>query len=109
MKRFSSLGMIAALTAGVALALSSQAAEIQSPSSVSESAPDKTGKTAKGAAGAPTMPSKGPSSVSESAPQKTGKEPAAPLAKGDNKDMPNPVTPSSVNESAPSKAADKKK
>lgn len=73
------------------------------PSSVSESAPDKTGKEDKGKAGVPTMPSKSPSSVSESAPQKTGKEPATPPAKSDSKKMANPKTPSSVDESAPTK------
>ena len=106
MSKASSFGMLAAIAVGAALALSSQAGEVPTPSSVSESAPDKTGKKAKGAAGTPAMPSKGPSSVSESAPQKTGKEPPAPMAKGDSKDMPNLKTPSSVSESAPTKAAD---
>ena len=78
MSKISNIGMLAAVAFGAALALSSQAGEVQGPSSVSESAPDKTGKKAKGAAGVPTDPSKGPASVSESAPQKTGKEPAAP-------------------------------
>ena len=109
MNKITSLGMIAAIAAGAALAVSSQAGEVPAASSVSESAPDKTGKKDKGAAGVPTMPAKGPASVSESAPQKTGKEPAAPMAKGDSKDMPNLRTPSSVSESAPDKAADKDK
>ena len=109
MKKAATLGIFALIAFGGASALSLQAAEVQSPSSVSESAPDKTGKKAKGAAGTSTMPSKGPASVSESAPQKTGKEPPAPMAKGDSKNMPNPKTPSSVSESDPAKTADKEK
>ncbi len=49
------------------------------------------------------MPSKGPSSVSESAPQKTGKEPGTAPLVSDSKNMANPKSPSSVSESAPSK------
>lgn len=109
MRKVSGTGLLAAIAAGVTIAVSSQAAEVQSPSSVSESAPDKTGKKAKGAAGTPTAPSKGPASVSESAPQKTGKEPRAQSARGDSKNLPNPSTPSGVSESAPAKAADKDK
>jgi hypothetical protein len=72
------------------------------PSSVSESAPDKTGKKEKGKAGEATMPKKAaPASVSESAPDKTGKEKAA-AKKKDSKDMPNPKSPASSNESKPS-------
>ena len=109
MRKASSLYMLAAIAAGAALAIGSHAGEAPTPSSVSESAPDKTGKKAKGEAGAPTMPSKGPSSVSESAPQKTGKEATPPAGPGDSKNLPNPSTPSSVSESAPDKAADKDK
>ena len=72
------------------------------PASVSESAPDKTGKMEKGKAGEATMPSKTkPASVSESAPDKTGKEKGAGKMK-DSKNMPNPKTPASPNESKPS-------
>jgi hypothetical protein len=71
------------------------------PSSVDESAPDKTGKKAKGKAGEATLPKKAsPSSVSESAPDKTGKEKRARKMK-DSKDMPNPKSPSSPSESKP--------
>jgi hypothetical protein len=109
MKRAATLGMFALIAFGGASALSLHAGEVKDPASVSESAPDKTGKKAKGAAGTPTTPSKGPASVSESAPQKTGKEPPAPAAKADSKNMPNPKTPSSVSESDPAKSADKDK
>lgn len=52
-------------------------------------------------------PSQGPSSVSESAPQNTGKDKPAPRV-NDSKNLPNPKTPSSVSESAPDRTADKK-
>ena len=106
MSKATTVGALAAIAIGASLGIATHAGEVPTPSSVSESAPDKAGKKAKDAAGTPTMPSKGPSSVSESAPQKTGKEPPAPAAKGDSKDMPSPKTPSSVSESAPDKAAD---
>ena len=93
--------------AALALAFGAYAAEMTTkkgePSSVSESAPDKTGKEDKGKAGVSTMPSKGPASANESAPQKTGKEPATPPAKSDSKKMANPKTPSSGDESAGTK------
>lgn len=94
-----------AVAFGVAVAMSVQAGGMKTPASVDESAPQKSGKDAKGKAGAPAMPSKGPASVSESAPQK-GKEPPAPTGPGDSKKLPNPKTPSAVSESGPSKAAD---
>ena len=94
--------VLSAAVVGFAIALPVQAAETKAPASVNESAPDKTGKDAKGKAGAPTLPSKGPGSVSESAPAKTGKEPPTAM-KADSKNMPNPKTPSSVSESAPDK------
>ena len=101
MKRTSVL-VVAAL--GTALALSANAAmeaDKKGPSSVSESAPDKTCKADKGKAGEATMPKKAaPASVSESAPDKTGKEKAAKKQK-DSKDMPNPKSPSSPSESKP--------
>lgn len=98
------LQILGALALGAMVAIPVNAAEPQKgPSSVSESAPDKTGKDAKGKGGTPVLPSKGPASVSESAPQKTGKEPPTPM-KADSKNMPNPKTPSSVSESAPDKA-----
>ena len=98
------LQILGALALGTMVAMPVNAAETsKGPASVSESAPDKTGKDAKGMSGAPVMPSKGPSSANESAPQKTGKEPATPM-KADSKMMPNPKTPASVSESAPDKA-----
>ena len=101
MKRTSVL-VVAAM--GAALALSANAAmeaDKKGPSSVSESAPDKTGKSEKGKAGEATMPKKAaPASVSESAPDKTGKEKAAKKQK-DSKDMPNPKSPSSPSDSKP--------
>jgi hypothetical protein len=55
------------------------------------------------AAGESVMPSRNsPASVSESAPQKTGKEVAAGKVP-DDKTMPNPKTPASPNESGPLK------
>jgi hypothetical protein len=53
---------------------------------------------------APTLPARSdPASVSESAPQRTGKEvTAAPVT--DSKNTPNPKTPANVSESAPDKA-----
>jgi hypothetical protein len=96
--------ILGALALGAFVAMPVNAAETpKGPSSVSESAPDKTGKEAKGAAGTATMPTKGPASANESAPQKTGKEPPAPAVKADSKKMPNPKTPASVSESAPDK------
>ena len=56
-------------------------------------------------AGVSTMPGKGPASVSESAPQRTGKEPVTPMT-GDSKATANPKSPSSVSESAPQKTGD---
>jgi hypothetical protein len=105
MSRNSVLQIVGAAVLGSALAVATQAGEVKAPSSVNESAPDKTGKEAKGQAGTPTIPSKSPSSVSESAPQKTGKEPVAAAPGADSKAMANPKTPSSVSESAPDKAA----
>ena len=105
MSKISILGIVGA--AALALTAGAYAGEMTmkkgEPSSVNESAPDKTGKEPKGKAGVPTMPSKKPSSVSESAPQKTGKEPATPPGKPDSKKMANPKSPSSVDESAPTK------
>jgi hypothetical protein len=105
MKTATSLSVIGAAALGFAFA--AYAGEMTTkkgePSSVSESAPDRTGKEMKGKAGVPTMPSKGPASVSESAPDKAGKEPATPSAKSDSKKMANPKTPSSVDESSPTK------
>ena len=93
---------VAALFALSATAATNPDMTKNAPSSVSESAPDKTGMKDKGKAGEATMPKKAaPSSVSESAPDKTGKEKAAPKMK-DSKDMPNPKTPSSPSESKPS-------
>ena len=90
---------------GAALALSANAAmeaDKKGPSSVSESAPDKTGKSEKGKAGEATMPKKAaPASVSESAPDKAGTEKAAAKMK-DSKEMANPKSPSGVSESKPS-------
>lgn len=104
MQKISRVQILGALALGAFVALPVIAAETpKGPSSVSESAPDKTGKEAKGVGGTATMPSKGPSSANESAPQKTGKEPASPM-KADSKMMPNPKTPASVSESAPDKA-----
>lgn len=104
MQKTSRVQILSALALGAFVAMPLNAAETpKGPSSVSESAPDKTSKDAKGVAGKPTMPSKGPSSANESAPQKTGKEPASPM-KADSKMMPNPKTPASVSESAPDKA-----
>ena len=99
------LQILGALALGTMVALPVYAAveTPKGPSSVSESAPEKTGKDAKGMGGSPVLPSKGPSSANESAPQKTGKEPATPM-KADSQMMPNPKTPSSVSESAPDKA-----
>ena len=98
--------VVGVMALGSVAVTSLQAGEVKGPSSVSESAPQDTVKGAKGKASTSTMPSKGPASVSESAPQKTGKEPAAPAAKGDSANMPNPKSPSSVSESAPAKSAD---
>ena len=56
----------------------------------------------KGKSGKAVMPSKGPSSVSESAPAKTGKEKPGQLM-NDDKNTPNPKTPSGSSESAPAK------
>ena len=96
--------ILIAAVMGTALALSANAAmeaDKKGPSSVSESAPDKTGKSEKGKAGEATMPKKAsPASVSESAPDKTGKEKAA-MKQKDSKDMPNPKSPSSPSESKP--------
>jgi len=105
MSKASGWCVLAGVAMGAGVLLSSYAAEMQSPSSVNESAPDKAAKKGSQAGGTPVSPSKGPSSVSESAPQKMGKGEAAPKAK-DSKDMPNLKTPSSVSESAPEKAAD---
>lgn len=95
------LQILGALALGAALAVPAYAAT-KSPSSVNESAPDKAGKSSKGAAGVPKLPSKGPTTVNESAPSKAGKENQAPM-QADSKNMPNPKTPSSVNESSPDK------
>lgn len=96
--------ILGALALGTLVAMPLNAAETpKGPASVNESAPDKTGKDAKGKGGTPVLPSKGPSSANESAPQKTGKEPGTPM-KADSKMMPNPKTPASVSESAPDKA-----
>lgn len=109
MKTAALIGVAFAAALGASVGLSAHAAtsnnpdmDKNAPSSVSESAPDKTGKKPKGKAGEATMPKKAsPSSVSESAPDKTGKEKNAPKMK-DSKDMPNPKSPSSINESKPS-------
>ena len=96
--------ILGALALGAFVAMPLNAAEPpKGPSSANESAPDKTGKDAKGMGGTPVLPSKGPASANESAPQKTGKEPGMAM-KADSKSMPNPKTPSSVSESAPDKA-----
>ncbi len=97
--------ILGALALGTMVALPVNAATEtpKGPSSVSESAPDKTGKDAKGMSGTAVLPSKGPASANESAPQKTGKEPGTPM-KADSKMMANPKTPASVSESAPDKA-----
>jgi hypothetical protein len=64
---------------------------------------DAAPRVPKKAAGESVMPSRNsPSSVSESAPQKTGKEVAAGKVP-DDKTMPNPKTPASPNESDPLK------
>ena len=64
---------------------------------------DAAPRVPKKAAGESVMPSKNvPASVSESAPQKTGKEVAAGKVP-DDKTMANPKTPASPNESGPSK------
>ncbi len=64
---------------------------------------DATQRAPKAGSGVATMPGKNnPSSVSESAPQKTGKETAAPKMH-DGPKMANPKVPSSVSESAPQK------
>ena len=64
---------------------------------------DAAKREPKAGSGVSTMPSKNmPSSVSESAPQKTGKEVSAGKVP-DDKRMANPKTPSSVSESAPQK------
>lgn len=53
--------------------------------------------------GVSTMPSRNnPASVSESAPQRTGKEVSSPPV-ADSRNMPNPKTPANVSESAPDK------
>lgn len=53
--------------------------------------------------GVSTLPSRNdPASVSESAPQRTGKEPSS-LPVADSRNMPNPKTPANVSESAPDK------
>jgi hypothetical protein len=100
-----SISILLAGALGAAVAFSAAAAmeaDKKGPASVSESAPDKTGKVPQGKAGEATMPQKSkPASVSESAPDKTGKEKTAPK-QADSKDMPNPKTPSSVSESKPS-------
>jgi hypothetical protein len=109
MQRVSILGAAFAALVGTSMGFAAHAAtsnnpdmDKNAPSSVSESAPDKTGKKDKGKAGEATMPKKAsPSSVSESAPDKTGKEKAAPKMK-DSKDMPNLKSPSSPSESKPS-------
>ncbi len=102
----STIRALGAAACGLTLAVSAHAAEMTikkgEPASVSESAPDRTGKEMKGKSGKAVMPSKGPSSVSESAPSKTGKERPGKLV-NDNKDMPNPKTPSGSSESAPTK------
>ena len=104
----STIKALCAAACGLTLAVSAHAADTKAdrknePSSVSESAPDRTGKEMTGKSGKAVMPSKGPSSVSESAPSKTGKEKPGKLV-NDSKDMPNPKTPSGSSESAPTKA-----
>lgn len=109
MKSASILGAAFAALVGTSAGFAAHAATSNNPdmtknapASVSESAPDKTGKMEKGKAGEATMPRKdSPASVSESAPDKAGKEKAAPKMK-DSKDMPNPKSPASPNESKPS-------
>lgn len=109
MKSASIAGIVVTALIAMPLALSAHAATSNNPdmtknapSSVDESAPDKTGKKEKGKAGEATMPKKSaPSSVSEPRPDKTGKEKTAAKQK-DSKDMPNPKSPSSVSESKPS-------
>jgi len=91
--------ILGALALGATLAMPAFAAQ-KDPVSVDESKPASTGKAAKGAAGVPTMPSKGPASVDESKPSR--KPAPAPAAKADSKNMPNPKTPSGVDESKPS-------
>ena len=64
---------------------------------------DAAKREPKAGSGVSTLPARNnPASVSESAPQKTGKEMTSPPVR-DNMKMANPKTPSGVSESAPSK------
>jgi hypothetical protein len=64
---------------------------------------DAAKRESKAGSGVSTMPARNnPASVSESAPQTTGKEVSSPPV-ADNKNMPNPKVPASVSESAPQK------
>jgi hypothetical protein len=65
---------------------------------------DASKREPKAGSGVSTLPARNnPASVSENAPQKTGKETTSPKV-NDNMKMANPKTPASVSESAPTKA-----
>src|SRR4051812_24055277 len=73
---------------------------VKAPGSAGDDAEKRESKAGTGVS---TMPARNnPASVSESAPQKTGKEVSTPPV-ADNKKIPNPKVPASVNESAPQK------
>lgn len=73
---------------------------VKAPGSAGDDAAKRESKAGVGVA---TMPARNnPASVSESAPQKTGKEVSSPPVR-DNMKMPNPKVPASVSESAPQK------
>jgi hypothetical protein len=73
------------------------------PANRSVTSPRSPARVPEAAPGVPTMPARNnPASVSESAPEKTGKEvSSAPVA--DDKRMANPQTPANVSESAPAR------
>ncbi len=73
------------------------------PANRSVTSPRSAARVPEAAGGVPAMPSRNdPASVSESAPQKTGKEvSSAPVP--DDKRMANPQTPANVSESAPAR------
>ena len=96
------LSLVGAAVAGVMFALPAFA-QNQSYDPAHRSVTPSPARAPEAAAGVPAMPSRNnPASVSESAPEKTGKEVSSgPVA--DDKRMANPQTPANVSESAPAR------